>query len=87
MSNPPANGVAGAGYLSAVITNSDELAARYREAFSADELLEAITAPLRTLGRYLTYRAHCTPVEAGDALVHAYIELNYRINTHTGETP
>lgn len=64
---------AAAGYVAAVISEQDQLAACFREAFTPDELLDAIDTPLRVFGRYVALTADITLIEACDALVKAFL--------------
>ena len=74
--NQDPGGPVGAGYMAALLAGDDFLIACYRQAFSPDELLDAVAAPIKTLGRYLAYHEAKTPTEVGDALVRAYRHLS-----------
>lgn len=63
--------VTGAGYIAAVLAGDAGLVANYRKAFSADELLDEINAPISLLGRYLGYHIDKTNIEIGSALLRA----------------
>lgn len=69
--------VTGAGYIGAIFSSSELLVEDYRKAFSAEELLDALTTPLHTVGLYLAKYADCTPAEAGDAVIRTYIGLSH----------
>lgn len=80
MTPSSASSVVGAGYIDAVLTGAEDLIIAYRLSFTSDELLDALTGPMRTVGRYLSYRCGCTVAEASDALVNAYLRMSIEPN-------
>lgn len=71
-------GVIGAGYVSALLSEDDELRASYVQAFAPDELLQAINTQLLVLARRVARSAErpITLTELGSTLIEAALILH-----------
>lgn len=61
----------GAGYANALLSGDEEMQACFRQAFTAEQLLDALSTQVLVMGRRLARRNSVTPTQVGDALVYA----------------